>query len=269
MGKVNWHPIRIVFWWSAALSCVIALLINSSLPARAIITASALLSTALTAAFWEHGWFKAPTQIGQIPRAILLLCLIWIAVVCLARFVWPPDSFVYLKPGVVLNPDTSNEVWMFFPVVRGPQTLFNVSIAVDDRIKREQFRHDLNSAKSEEERRQLVSEEAKLPLTIHYDELDSSTVAGADRESRPFVLATEQRKRLDYDIRISFRGGDVHEVLRMNSPEDHKDWQYKMNVVWNGNNVIDCQDPRFPKDESKTDKELSQCFPEYQGRLPE
>jgi hypothetical protein len=105
----------------------------------------------------------------------------------------------------------------------------------------------------------------RLPQ-LQYQELDASTIPGTDREVASFILPPSNSRTLKYDILISFRGVDERETLAMSSPPDHVDWQYKTNLKWKGETVIDCEDPRFP---TANQSQLPQCFPEYEGRLPQ
>lgn len=249
--------------WSGVFTLV-ALPLSLTLPARAIILVDLFLYSLLIALGRLHGWFHAPVPIGKVPRIVLTLVLIAIPVGALTWFSWPPPSFVYVKPGVWLDPNTPQAMWMFIPVVRGPKALHNVKIIIDDLTKEKAYRRKLDVAKSNEERRKIIVAEGGLP-TIHYDELDPSPKQGRDHDATRFLYPSGDSKQLHYDFIISFRGGDVRESLEMNSPMDQLDWQYKMKVVWNGHTEINCQDPRFSRGDDKT-PDLPQCFPSFGGR---
>ena len=269
----NLRQVRISLWWCAVIAALIALVgavAANTLTRGAVFAYLGLLGTGVTLASIEHHWFRAPRALGFLPRILALpriaaiLIAIWAPLFLIGYWLLPQSSFIYVKPGVVLNPHAPNSTWWFVVVVRGAEPLYNVTLVIEDATGEEERQKKLATATTDEERLRLVPPD---PTTIHYQELDPSPVAGTDREVASFFVPFGLRRQLKYFIVMSHRRGTFVERLQINTPEDRDDWQYRMRVDENGDSLINCRDPRFPVD-PKEPRELPQCFPEFQGRLP-
>jgi hypothetical protein len=54
-----------------------------------------------------------------LPRAIVILSLIWFPLILAAQYKLPGPSFPFVKPAVILNPGTPQAFWVLFVVNRG------------------------------------------------------------------------------------------------------------------------------------------------------
>jgi hypothetical protein len=160
-----------------------------------------------------------------------------------------PPSLAFVKPGVVLNPDSPNAFWVLIVTVRGSKPLYNADLVMDDRDRREAFIKD--------PRRVDLLREATVQ--VHYPELDNDPIDGKDAERaslnwKPLVMENENLEFL-----IKHREGAVREALAIRKVDDT--WAYKMTVTDEKTKLtlIDCMDNRYPASVSG----LKPCFPNY------
>jgi hypothetical protein len=93
MGKVDYKTLRLGLEWSTVLAIVIALISGSGILIKpAIVILSIIGAFALSTAFWEQGWLRAPIPVGTPVRAIMLLCLACTVMAALGWYVYPKSS---------------------------------------------------------------------------------------------------------------------------------------------------------------------------------
>jgi hypothetical protein len=188
-----------------------------------------------------------------------------IAFLCSSAYsIWDSmlPNFVFVKPGVVLNPDDPTKTfWMFFVVIRSREPFYNVQLSFEDLIKGERIN------KAFREGRMSQSEFSRLAWSNLYEhqypELDP--IPGAmDAELwklnwQPDVLDDEH-----YSIRFIHRTGVVSEDLRLKNTSDG--WQVAMKVVdEKSRNLIHCKDSKFPVSQEWPEG-LQPCFSHYPDR---
>jgi hypothetical protein len=169
-------------------------------------------------------------------------------------------SFIYIKPGVVLNPNRPEALWVFITVTRGRSELYNVDISFQDMIRSQEIKKALESKTIPQEQ---LSELAWSDLIhLHYNELGQNTADGLDREVGQFEWRPPAMDNEQYDILSVHRKGTVREQLRIKLIGQQ--WQYAMRVIDPQTNsvLIKCRDPNFPVD-TEWGQNLPVCFPNY------
>jgi hypothetical protein len=224
-----------------------------------------LLSAGIAVCLWYEaaGWAVNRSSLSPAEKIGRSLVLTFVVCGIAAAYGWqffPDTSFPFVKPGVVLDPNSTSSYWLMVVVNRGKEATYNVDVIFQDQVmveraSRELQRNDL----SLDQRSKLVQLGRN---TFHYPELDPNANGGTDNEVdkffwRPLAMGDER-----YEMLITYRAGAVRETMRIKNIGDK--WVYAVHVANEASkrNLINCKDEKFPEDDEFKEG-LPTCFPKY------
>jgi hypothetical protein len=168
---------------------------------------------------------------------------------------------VFVKPGVVFDPDNPSAHWGFIVVLRGDEPAYRANLTFQDIDKADEIGRQLKAGKS------LSHDEIFSDFHRNqYEELDPHPARkGRDTEVDMFHWRPPNMSNEKYLISVEHRTGGTSEDLRIKAVDGG--WQVAMKVAdeKSGDVLILCKDPKFPSS-SEWASDLPKCFPEYRDR---
>jgi hypothetical protein len=244
-GKRDWAGVLLGLGGAAMLT----LLASPDLPPKAVIAIIAIAGLSFSVAAYCFGLYAAPFSIGRPLKSVIVLAVIWIPLMWLLQVTLPKPSFPYIKPGVLVNPQSNNlAAWGFVTVNRGAKELLNVNGEFIDAARAALVAKILQqNAVSPANAGSLIDSERK---DLHYDVLNPNTVGGLDSEDGMFYWTPGSDILFDerYEIVFGHTKGSVREHLYIKKIQN--DWKYAMylNDEKTAITLIKCRDDGFTVD---------------------